>query len=92
MPKQGFKTITVPEWIIDEIKNQPDYRGNQAATLGQLVKDGIAARSRRLEQPELLTARILNHLPRWDRKESWKLALTILQWLQESEATPLDRN
>ncbi|WP_341529963.1 hypothetical protein [Nostoc sp. UHCC 0302] len=64
---------------------QPDYRGNQAATLGQLIKDGIAARNRRLDEPGLLAGQILNHLPRWNRNQSWKLALTILQWLQESE-------
>ncbi|WZF19995.1 hypothetical protein WKK05_11985 [Nostoc sp. UHCC 0302] len=85
MPKPGFKTITVPEWIVEEIKMQPDYRGNQAATLGQLIKDGIAARNRRLDEPGLLAGQILNHLPRWNRNQSWKLALTILQWLQESE-------
>ncbi|AFY45747.1 hypothetical protein Nos7107_5249 [Nostoc sp. PCC 7107] len=87
MPKPGFKTITVPDWIIDEIKKQPDYKGNQAATLSKLIQDGIVARSRRLDSPELLTGQILNHLPQWNRKESWKLALTILQWLQESEPT-----
>ncbi|BAY66794.1 MULTISPECIES: hypothetical protein [Calothrix] len=85
MPKPGYKTITVPDWIIDEIKRQPDYQGNQAATLGRLIKDAVAARSGDLESPELITGRILNHLPHWDRNKSWELALTILSWLQESE-------
>ncbi|GAX38870.1 hypothetical protein [Nodularia sp. NIES-3585] len=85
MPKPGFKTITVPDWIIDEIKKQPDYRNNQAATLGQLVKEAVAARSGELENPESIKGRILHNLPIWNRNESWELALTILIWLQESE-------
>ncbi|MCC5604835.1 hypothetical protein [Nostoc favosum] len=56
MPKPGFKTITVPDWIVDEIKRQPDYKGNQAATLGQLVKDGVAARGGELENPAIFLA------------------------------------
>jgi hypothetical protein len=88
MPKPGFKTITVPDWIIEEIKRQPDYRNNQAATLGQLVRDAVAARSGELEGPELIKGRILYNLPDWDRSESWELALTILRWLQESERNP----
>lgn len=87
MPKAGYKTITLPEWIIEEIKRQPDYRGNQAATLGQLVQDAVAARSKKLTTPELLQVQILNHLPRWERRKAWELALTILRWLQESERT-----
>jgi hypothetical protein len=88
MPKPGFKTITVPDWIVEEIKRQPDYKGNQAATLGQLVRDGVTARGGELETPELIRVRILNNLSEWDRKESWELALTILSWLQESEHNP----
>ncbi|WP_414546258.1 hypothetical protein [Nostoc sp. CCY0012] len=85
MPKPGFKTITVPDWIIDEIKKQPDYRNNQAATLGQLVKEAVAARSGELENPESIKGRILHHLPTWNRNESWELALTILSWLQQND-------
>ncbi|MBD2731151.1 hypothetical protein H6G96_33755 [Nostoc sp. FACHB-892] len=87
MPKPGFKTITVPDWIIEEIKKQPDYKGNQAATLAQLIQDAVKARSRELESPRLIKSRILNHLPRWNRNESWELALTILEWLHENEPT-----
>ncbi|WP_414569373.1 hypothetical protein [Nostoc sp. CCY 9925] len=85
MPKPGFKTITVPDWIIEEIKRQPDYKGNQAATLGALVRDGVAARGGELENPAIFLAKVLNHLPNWERRESWELALTILSWLQETE-------
>lgn len=88
MPKPGFKTITLPEWIIEEIKRQPDYKGNQAATLGQLVRDAVAARGGELEHPQIFQSRILNHLPHWDRQESWELALVILKWLQESDLPP----
>lgn len=91
MPKPGFKTITVPEWIIDEIKRQPDYRNNQAATLGQLVKDAVAARSGDLESPKLIEGRILHNLPKWNRNESWELALTILRWLQQSDRNAKQR-
>lgn len=87
MPKPGFKTITVPDWIIEEIKKQPDYKGNQAATLSKLIADALKARSGKLQDPEILQAKILNHLPHWDRKKSWELALTILRWLQENEPT-----
>ncbi|WP_193200434.1 hypothetical protein [Nostoc sp. MG11] len=87
MPKPGFKTITVPDWIIEEIKRQPDYKGNQAATLGQMVREAVASRSGELEDPQILQSRILNHLPHWDRQKSWELVLTILRWLQESDPT-----
>jgi hypothetical protein len=85
MPKPGYKTITVPDWIVDEIKRQPDYQGNQAATLGRLITDAVAARSGDLSSPELIQRRILNHLPHWDRYKSWELALAIFRWLQKSE-------
>ncbi len=47
----------------------------------------MKARSRELESPRLIKSRILNHLPRWNRNESWELALTILEWLHENEPT-----